>query len=202
MPVRSRPAKLSASAETRHRRLPATTRELFDALPPLDGLRTEIMEGKLIVSPVGTPEHARAAMRLYRALVPVMDRYGWEGFAGNVDVCIDGTRDPVEPDFVLAPTDCKRWGTRELLSSGLVMVAEIVSPGSVEADRDKKPGIYAAGAVPILLIVDPVGTPGHVTVLSEPVDGAYQAAARVAMGAVLHIPAPVDVDLDTSIFEW
>ncbi|WP_181871223.1 Uma2 family endonuclease [Sphaerisporangium album] len=126
--------------ETAHEPLPSTPRELFDALPPLP-LRTEIINGRMIVSPMGTPEHADAAMSLYRALLAVIVPHGWRAYTGNVDVCIDGPRDPIVPDFVLAPVDCPRWGDRELLSSGLLMVAEVVSPSSVREDREDKPDI-------------------------------------------------------------
>lgn len=201
MTSRRRPADLRPSPATASQPLPGTARELFDALPQLPGLRTEVIDGRLIVSPVGTPEHARIAMRLYNALLPLIEERDWDGFSGNVDVCIDGPRDPVEPDFVLAPADCPRWGDRELLSSGLIMVAEIVSPGSVVDDRDRKPGIYASGQVPIMIIVDPVVTPATVTVLSDPKDGVYLTSTRVAVGSPVHIPEPVGFTLDTSVFE-
>lgn len=51
-------AKLRPSPETASKPLPGTARELFDALPQLPGLRTEIIDGRLIVSPVGTPSTA------------------------------------------------------------------------------------------------------------------------------------------------
>lgn len=194
-------ADLVASPETRSKHLPSNARELFDALPSLPGLRTEIIDGKLIVSPVGTPEHGWNAMLIYEALRPVVLDRDWRAYVGNVDVCIDGPRDPVEPDFVLAPANCPRWGQRELLSSGLLLVAEIVSPGSVMEDRDRKPQIYAAGGVPVMLLVDPVASPPSVTVFSEPKDGEYLATARVPFGGSLHIPAPVDFLLETKIFQ-
>ncbi|MBG0821080.1 Uma2 family endonuclease [Planomonospora sp. ID91781] len=200
MTSRRQPADLRPTPETASRPLPSTARELFDALPQLPGLRTEVIDGSLIVSPVGTPEHARIAMRLYSALLPIIEERGWDGFSGNVDVCIDGPRDPVEPDFVLAPADCPRWGTRELLSSGLFMVAEIVSPGSVIDDRDRKPDLYAMGLVPVMLLIDPVAAPATVTVFSDPKGGEYHTVSRVAAGSPLHLPAPVDFTLDTSIF--
>ncbi|MBG0813210.1 Uma2 family endonuclease [Planomonospora sp. ID82291] len=200
MTSRRQPADLRPTPETASRPLPSTARELFDALPQLPGLRTEVIDGSLIVSPVGTPEHARIAMRLYSALLPIIEERGWDGFSGNVDVSIDGPRDPVEPDFVLAPADCPRWGTRELLSSGLFMVAEIVSPGSVIDDRDRKPDLYAMGLVPVMLLIDPVAAPATVTVFSDPKGGEYQTVSRVAVGSPLHLPAPVDFTLDTSIF--
>ncbi|WP_433373897.1 Uma2 family endonuclease [Streptosporangium sp. CA-115845] len=99
-----------------------------------------------------------------------------------------------------AQVDCPHWGARELLSSGLLMVAEIVSPGSVTDDRDRKPGIYASGGVPVMLLIDPVATPATVTVLSDPKEGGYRTSTRVEMGSRLHIPEPVDFTLDTSIF--
>jgi Uma2 family endonuclease len=181
--------------------LPATPREVFDALPPLPGLRTEVIDGRLIVSPVGTPEHADNAVLLLRALLPLTDEHDWRVYPGNVDVCIDGPRDPVEPDLVVAPRDCPRWGDRELLSSGLKMVAEVVSKGSAEDDRERKPGIYARGGVPVYLLIDPIATPRSVTVYSDPVDGRYQTSATVVMGGELHVPKPIDFPLQTSVFQ-
>ncbi|GAB3886537.1 hypothetical protein GCM10027612_23790 [Microbispora bryophytorum subsp. camponoti] len=107
-----------ALAPVPERPLPGTPRELFDSLPPLPGLRTEIIDGRLIVSPVGTPEHGQAAMHLFRAFIPLLDERGWRAWAGNVDVCIDGSREPVEPDFVLAPKDCPRWGSANCCPRG------------------------------------------------------------------------------------
>ncbi|GAA3014529.1 hypothetical protein GCM10017559_42280 [Streptosporangium longisporum] len=124
----------------------------------------------------------------------------WHAHVGGVNVCIDGPRDSLIPDFALAPADCPRWGTLELRSSGLIMVAEIVSPESARADRDDKPRVYAAGGVPVMLLVDPIATPATVTVLSDPEGGAYQAVTRVQLGKPLHLPSPVGFDLDTSIF--
>jgi Uma2 family endonuclease len=198
-PGRRSHAKLAPTPETENDPLPSTPRELFDALPPLP-LRTEIINGRMIVSPMGTPEHGRSAMRLYRALWPVIDVHAWDAFTSNVDVCIDGPRDPIVPDFVLAPVDCPRWGARELLSSGLLMVAEVVSPGSVREDREDKPDIYARGGVPVLLVIDPEDAPPSVTVLSDPEDGFYQTITRVTMGKPLRLPPPIDFDLDTGIF--
>ncbi len=190
-----------ALAPVPERPLPGTPRELFDSLPPLPGLRTEIIDGRLIVSPVGTPEHGQAAMHLFRAFIPLLDERGWRAWAGNVDVCIDGSRDPVEPDFVLAPKDCPRWGERELLSSGLMLVAEVVSKGSAEDDRLKKPAIYAGGGVPVMLLVDPLTRPASVTVYSDPKEGRYQVTSTVPFGREIHVPHPIGFTLDTSVFE-
>ncbi|WP_433517171.1 Uma2 family endonuclease [Nonomuraea sp. CA-143628] len=180
--------------------LPRTARDLFNALPELPGFRAEVIEGNLIVSPVGTPEHADHAVALLLALLPVINEHGWRGRPGSVDVCIEGPRDPVQPDFVLAPADCPRWGDRELLSSGLIMVAEVVSAGSTLRDRVEKPPLYASGGVPIYLLIDMVATPPAITVYSDIRDGAYRTSATVEVGTPLLLPHPIDVKLETTIF--
>jgi hypothetical protein len=180
--------------------LPETGRELFEALPDLPGFRAEVIEGSVILSPLGTPDHARCAMRLNRALIPTMEEHGWEGYTGNIDVCVDGPREPVAPDFVMAPADCPLWGERELRSSGLIMVAEVVSKGSAARDRTEKPHLYATGDVPIYLLIDIVAEPQTVTVYSGIDDGEYRVTTTVPIGAPILLPDPVNVKLDTSIF--
>ncbi|MDP9846329.1 hypothetical protein J2853_005540 [Streptosporangium lutulentum] len=43
-------AVLRPSPETESKPLPGTARELFDALPQLPGLRTEVIDGRLILT--------------------------------------------------------------------------------------------------------------------------------------------------------
>jgi len=188
-------------APTSDKRLPETARELFDALPEIPGFRANVIEGNLTLSPVGTPAHGRCAMRLNRALLPLMDDRGWEAWIGNVDVCIEGPREPVEPDFVMAPSDCPLWGERELMSSGLIMVAEVVSHGSALRDRVEKPPLYAAGGVPVYLLIDPIAETPSVVVHSGIRDGVYQTIMKAPIGTPVPLPHPVDVELDTSIFK-
>ncbi|MET8387703.1 Uma2 family endonuclease [Streptosporangium canum] len=180
--------------------LPPTPREFFESLPPTLRLRAEIIDGNLILSPSGIPRHGRIAMHLAFALLPILDENDWESFAGNVDVCIEGPRDTAIPDYCLALRDAPLWGDREILSSGLIMVAEIVSPGSMETDRATKPRIYAGCGIPIMLIIDPVASPPMITLLSDPEDGAYQTITQTQIGKPIRIPSPVDFELDTSIF--
>lgn len=181
--------------------LPETARELFDALPPLPGFRAEVIEGSVIVSPLGTPEHSWIAADLHDALLPIRTRHGWRGSVGGVNVCIEGPREPVAPDYVLSPRNCPRWGSLELLSSHLIMVAEVVSPSSVVRDRKEKPRIYATGGVPVYLLVDPLDERPTITVFSHIDEGAYRSIHKVAVGTPLYLPQPVDFELDTTIFK-
>ncbi|KAB8186233.1 Uma2 family endonuclease [Nonomuraea phyllanthi] len=179
-------------------RTPHTVRELFDALPPLPGHRVEVIEGKLIVSPSGIPEHFMAGEELAGALRPLRKERGWHGAPGP-HICIDGPRDSIQPDYVMWPPGCKRWGD-ELLSPGVLMAAEVVSPSSVRIDRVDKLRLYALGGVPVYLLIDPVSESPSATVYSDIKDGEYRAITSVPMGKPLHLPDPIDFELDTSIF--
>ncbi|MDF5756513.1 Uma2 family endonuclease [Spongiactinospora sp. TRM90649] len=176
-----------------------TLREIHSSLVGRTRMRAEIFQGRLIVSPLGSPEHQDAVTILSVALVPHAREKGWKTYAG-LDVCTDDTRECYAPDLVIAPHDAPRWGRRELFVSGLVMVGEVVSPSSVDNDREHKPEVYATGGVPIYLLVDPIDDPPSVTVFSEPADGTYTTFTTVTMGKEIHIPEPIDVTLDTAIF--
>ncbi|WP_433430933.1 Uma2 family endonuclease [Nonomuraea sp. CA-141351] len=189
----------STQASSPH--IPQTARELFDALPPLPGFRVEVIEGKLLVSPMGSPEHTWMAVDLDHALFPAYRERGWRGAPGGLNICIEGPRDSLVPDFVLAPPDCPRWGAGELLSSGVLMVAEVVSPASVDIDRKEKLRLYALGKVPIYLLIDPLADDPSVTVFSDIEDDAYRVAVTAHVGKTITLPAPVDFELDTSIFK-
>lgn len=175
-------------------------RALYDHLVPhLGKWRAEIIDGRLVVSPVGGPGNQWKASVLIEAFIAFARERDWRVYPG-LDVCLPGTREPFEPDFVMAPKDAPRWGEREVYTDGLIMVGEIVSPSSAEDDREKKPRLYARGRVPIMLLVDPVCDPPTVTVFSRLKDGAYAERTEVVMGEKLHVPEPVDFTLDTAIF--
>ncbi|MFE0148222.1 Uma2 family endonuclease [Nonomuraea sp. NPDC059007] len=174
--------------------LPFTVRELFDALPPLPGLRVEVIEGNLHVSPIGAPRHQLIAGLLYELMIPVRRKHGWASY-GGVGICIEGPRDTLVPDYVLAPADCSLWGN-ELQSRGVIMVAEVVSPGSVREDRVAKPKLYAVGGIPVCLVIDPIAR--TMTVYSNIVDDAYQDVHTKSLGTTLHLPEPIDFELETT----
>jgi Uma2 family endonuclease len=190
----------AAPAQTSGQRMPHTPRELFDALPPLPGLRAEIIEGVLIVSPMGSPEHTFAAVELNNALIPLLTKRGWRGSPGGLHVCIEGPRDSTIPDYLLIPANCPRWGA-EFMSSHVIMAAEVASPSSTHIDRVEKKKLYALGRVPVYLLIDPLADNPAVTVFTQPEDCDYRVSTRVGMDMGLYLPAPVDFELDTSIFK-
>ena len=71
------------------------------------------------MSPVGTPEHSWSATLLSYALQPVVMERKWHAHVGGVNVCIDGPRDSLIPDFCSLPPTARAGATLELLSSGI-----------------------------------------------------------------------------------
>ncbi|SDM55225.1 Uma2 family endonuclease [Nonomuraea jiangxiensis] len=179
---------------------PLTARELFDVLPPLPGFRVEVIEGNLIVSPSGSPEHHSLPLKLHVALQPMLRELGLCSGAGGPNICIEGPRDSLVPDYVVYKSDCGRWGN-ELLSPGVLLAAEVVSPSSVRIDNEDKVRLYALGQVPIYLLIDPVSNTPGVTVFSDIKDDTYRTIVKVDMGTPVKLPPPVDFELDTSIFK-
>ncbi|MEV0821022.1 Uma2 family endonuclease [Nonomuraea rubra] len=179
--------------------MPRTARELFDVLPPLPGFRVEVIEGKLIVSPAASLEHTFAAVNLHNALLPLTMERGWLSAPGGLHICIEGPRDSFEPDYLLTPADCPRWGN-EFLSSWVIMAAEVISPSSIRIDREDKLRLYPLGKVPIYLLIDRIGESPSATVHSDLKEGEYRTISTVPLGRPLYLPSPIDFELDTSIF--
>ncbi|NRQ35336.1 Uma2 family endonuclease [Nonomuraea sp. NN258] len=155
---------------------------------------------QMILLPPGGPGRLWIASNLGDALRTLRRERGWRAAIGTVDVRVEPAGVGVTPAFVLWPLGCPLSPDAELTSTGVIMVAEVVAPGTAERDRDQRPRLYARGGVPVCLVIDPVAEPASVTVHHEPADGGYRAATRVPVGAVLRLPEPVGVDLDTSAF--
>jgi Uma2 family endonuclease len=87
------------------------------------------------------------------------------------------------------------------MSSGVLMVAEVVSQSSVHRDLVEKPRLYALGRVPLYLLIDSIAECPAVTVFSDDGDGAYRSKVEVAIGTPVRLPEPMNFELDTSIFK-
>ncbi|MFF0306139.1 Uma2 family endonuclease [Streptosporangium sp. NPDC004379] len=180
-------------------RTPTTLREVVDRLPDLPRFRVEIINGRVIVSPRSTPRQSWTIALLVEAFLPLARERGWRTWP-ELDVCISWTREPLIPDFAMGPADAPRRGEREILSDGLILVAEVVSAGSVREDREDKPLLYARGRVPFLLVVDAEADPRTVVLYGDPGDDGYRTVTTVKMGELLRLPDPIGLTLDTSIF--
>jgi Uma2 family endonuclease len=166
------------------------TEEDFLALPV--DRRIELVDGGLLVSPNAGRRHQRLAFRLATALdaaVPdgleVMEAINVRAGPGRIlipDITV--VTDPGADDVVAD-------------AANIAMVVEIVSPGSVAADRAVKPPLYAAARIPHYLRVefDGVGAAATAYVLR---DGHYVEAISALAGQTLTLVEPFPVVLDPS----
>jgi len=168
---------------------PWTTAALY-ALPE-DGMRHELIDGTLLVSPPPSVPHQLAARRLVAALgaaappdIEVLEAVGVAVPAGLLVT-----------DVVVARAAAVHSALRNLAAADVLAVIEIVSPSSRIQDRRWKPEAYAEAGIGVFVRVELTDTADgepEITV-SELMDGGYLAVAvaRGARPSELRLPFPV-----------
>ena len=129
------------------------TVERVQALPD-DGMRHELLDGELIVTPAPAWSHQRAVGALYRHL------HAWLAGRGIGDVLfapadiIFDQRTLLEPDLFVVPfVDGER--PKDWASVGeLLLAIEVLSPSTARYDRQLKRARYQREGVPEYWIVD------------------------------------------------
>jgi Uma2 family endonuclease len=104
------------------------------------------------------------------------------------------------PDLMIAPPEAPQFSDEELFGHGALMVVEVTSPSTRGRDRVAKQRAYAQAEVPLYLIADVLTDPATVTLLSDPVGGAYRSCDQVNAGKMLLLPEPFGISLDRSLF--
>lgn len=173
----------------------------FVALDTPEGLRLELVEGDLAVTPVpdGHHEHciSRTAAQMISRSSTDMD------FSGNKGLKLahaeDRPVDHVIPDATFVPRDLRPFrGTDPWMPcEGVTMVLEVTNARPT-ADRDIKRRCYARGGIPFYLLVD--RDTSRTSLFHAPGADGYQELREVAFGRRLPLPAPFSFDLDTSDF--
>lgn len=120
------------------------TTDDLDALPE-DGIRRELIDGVLFVSPSPTNIHQTVAARLVVALEegrpPEFD------VTQGVEVQISRRRSLI-PDVLVALDAAAARGPAKFAPDEVVLAIEIVSPSSRSLDRILKPALYAQAGIP------------------------------------------------------
>lgn len=152
---------------------------------PDDGLRYELLDGLLIVSPSPSHVHQRAVRKLTSLLEAACPAH-LEVFFAPLDYQPD-RRTSLEPDLLVVDPD--RFAQRAYTDAP-ELVVEVLSPSSRMVDRMVKRAKYEQGGVPWYWIVDP--DEPSVLVL-QLVDGRYVEACRAAGDDALEAPGPFPV---------
>ncbi|MFI0407445.1 Uma2 family endonuclease [Actinomadura sp. 3N508] len=163
------------------------------------GLHGELIDGEIFITGVPARCHEHCLSEIVTQIV--------RGSAGTFQpVFRAGLRVPgiegfpenhVTPDAMLAAAERRAFhGDDPWMSpDGLSMVVE-VTDAQPERDREAKRYGYARAGIPLYLLVD--RQEKKVTLFSGPEEDDYRRAERVRFGKTILLPAPFEVEVDTS----
>lgn len=173
----------------------------YAALGEDDRYRSELQEGNLVRSPSPTPDHMVAMARLHAQLEQVLP----SGLLAVPDIDVDLELVPRgepgfvrRPDLIVVPGSAAgrvRRGGRILRAGEVLVVVEIVSPGSYRTDHVIKRGEYADTGIPHYWIVD-LGDPVALIDCHLAGEFGYQDPGPVSGRFITTEPFPVSVRLD------
>jgi Uma2 family endonuclease len=129
-----------------------STAQMVRALPD-DGTRYEVVHGELLVTPAPRLGHQLLVGRIFRALGEYLDREpAGQVLPSPADISWDEDT-LVQPDVFVAPLDEIRTMDWAQIRT-LLLVVEVVSPGSARQDRFAKRKRYQEVGVPLYWIVN------------------------------------------------
>ncbi|MET9329049.1 Uma2 family endonuclease [Tsukamurella sp. NPDC003166] len=154
--------------------------------------RSELQEGVLIVSPSPVPRHQKAGFRLGLALHPQVPD-GVE-IVPDVDVIVASGFPPTvrRPDLVIVTASTET----DIVAADVVLVVEILSPGTRRQDLVTKRSEYADAGIPHYWIVDLDGGPSIEALTLR--DGQYEGATSTGEFTTT-VPFGLRVDLTALI---
>jgi Uma2 family endonuclease len=161
------------------------------AVMPEDGMRHELVEGKLVTSPVPPPPHQTAGHRLIR----ILEAAAPIEFEGSQETNIRIGADMFIPDVMVARSEslCAP-GSLYVDPKDVILVAETLSPGNSRFERAWKPQRYADGGIPFYMEIELLTMP-RITVY-ELRGAEYVRIADVRAGETLKLGEPFELNFD------
>ncbi|WP_030828574.1 Uma2 family endonuclease [Streptomyces hygroscopicus] len=156
----------------------------------------EFINGNLAVKPVPDGDHDEIIMWLAEKCMqrrPDLWLYRERGL--KTESYREGR---ARPDGTLAPRKHFAGHGEWSQTEGVLMAVEVTSNDADTDQRDRvdKRDGYAAAGIPVYLLIDRDDC--TVTVHSEPEDGKYRSLTTRPYGAVIDIPDPVGITLETA----
>jgi Uma2 family endonuclease len=122
---------------------------------PDDGIRYEILDGELEMTPAPTTTHQRVSRNLHFVIHGYLQATGFgEILAAPTDVVLAPTT-VVEPDLVYVAAERAGMITVRAIEGAPDLLVEILSPSTARRDRQRKAALYARLGVRFYWIVDP-----------------------------------------------
>jgi Uma2 family endonuclease len=162
-------------------------------LPQDDGLRRELIDGELYVSPSPVRRHQRAVARITSALLAHVDRHGGEVQPAPADVYFS-EQTVVEPDVVfVGAARVEQLTDERYVDIPPDLVVEVSSPSTRRLDLIKKRALYEREGVAEYWFIDLEDE--VVDVYQLDADGRYGAPATLVPGQALTCLAAPGLEL-------
>jgi Uma2 family endonuclease len=159
-----------------------------------NGMRHEILEGCLLVSPAPSVSHGLVTDRL---TVLLKSQAPDETFVTSVGIGVNihGGRSYFVPDVVAVRKDALATSVNGFDPSEVLLVVEVLSQSNARTDLVLKRHDYAAEGIPVYWIVDPINK--TLSVLEHDGEEHYRETARLSPGERLttETPFPMSIDL-------
>lgn len=176
-----------------------STLEYFLSFDTPEGYRAELIDGEIVVTPPPNGNHEHCISEIVeQVFASSATRMRFAGHKGLIVPAVTG-QGRLVPDITFAPRDLDlfRDAPSWMLPRGVAMVVEVTS-SSPDHDRNGKRHGYAAGKVPLYLLVD--RQRGHATLFSDPVGNDYTTQTQVPFGGSIKLPPPFSFTLETEDF--
>ncbi|XUL88062.1 Uma2 family endonuclease [Streptomyces galilaeus] len=171
-------------------------REAFENLEVPEGFKAELIRGDIVM--MAGPD--KVHNRIVQSVQDQIPSGRWERLQTQ-DVAFPGENSEPQPDLVVMEIGADDSPGRLVPAPAVTMLVEVVSKTSAHRDYVEKRSIYAAGGVPVYLIIDPFEA--KCVVLTEPTGTGlaanYQSERTRKFGDLVTLPI-VGIDLDTTTF--
>jgi Uma2 family endonuclease len=150
--------------------------------PP--GVRLELVNGEIAVSPSPRPRHTNLDSHLRRILLNYLIEHDLGEIYGDTDTIFD-EHNVRRPDIIYVSRERLAIVGDKAITDMPDLVVEILSPSSVEVDEVDKFALYESHGIANYWIIDPDAQRITAYVLH---DGSYAKAAEVTGTGEAHLP--------------
>jgi Uma2 family endonuclease len=171
-----------------------TARQFLELGEDPPGVRLELVDGEIAVSPSPVPDHAYTVLALGALLKYYVDQNELGMVLSDVDT-IFGEHDVRRPDLFYFTKARLRFIGEKAIEGAPDLAVEVLSPGSGRTDRRDKFKLYAAGKVKHYWIVDPKQKTIESYVLRS---GKYTGRVRGSGSDVVKLPPFPKLAIDLS----
>ncbi len=158
------------------------------------GVRLELVDGEIAVSPSPIPDHSHIVFALATILKNHIDAHGLGELLGDVDT-IFGEHDVRRPDVLFFRQDRRHFIGKKAIEGPPDLCVEVLSPSSIKTDRVDEFEQYAAGGVAYYWIIDAQQRTIEAYHLAE---GSYVACGRGHQADVVRLPPFNELDIPLS----